>query len=60
MPILFDDPARCPQFEACVSDRRVLVWDLYNEPGGDRPKESLPLMEAAFRWAARPPIRSSR
>jgi len=33
-------------------DRRVLAWDLYNEPGnnklGDR---SLPLVEAAFRWA---------
>ena len=59
-----DDPARWPQLEAYVSDvvrsfgsdRRVLVWDLYNEPGGDRPKESLPLVEAAFRWAraARP------
>ena len=54
-----DDPARWPQLEAYVndvvgafgSDRRVLVWDLYNEPGGDRPKESLPLVEAAFRWA---------
>ena len=37
-----DDPARWPQLEAYVSDlvgsfgndRRVLVWDLYNEPGG--------------------------
>ena len=54
-----DDPARWPQLEAYVSDvvgafgndRRVLVWDLYNEPGGDRPKESLPLVETAFRWA---------
>ena len=54
-----DDPARWPRLEAYVSDlvgsfgsdRRVLVWDLYNEPGGDRPKESLPLVEAAFRWA---------
>ena len=43
-----DDPARWPQLEAYVtdlvgsfgSDRRVLVWDLYNEPGGDRPKQS--------------------
>lgn len=38
-------------------DRRVLAWDLYNEPGnsnmGDK---SLPLLKAAFRWAreARP------
>ena len=54
-----DDPARWPQLEAYVgdvvgafgADRRVLVWDLYNEPGGDRPKKSLPLVEAAFRWA---------
>ena len=54
-----DDPALWPQLQAYVSDlvgsfgsdRRVLVWDLHNEPGGDRPKESLPLVEAAFRWA---------
>jgi hypothetical protein len=34
------------------NDRRVVVWDLYNEPGnsgmGDK---SLPLTEAAFNWA---------
>ncbi len=34
------------------ADRRVVFWDLYNEPGnsgmGDR---SLPLVEAAFAWA---------
>jgi hypothetical protein len=33
-------------------DRRIVVWDLYNEPGnsglGDR---SLPLVEAVFAWA---------
>jgi hypothetical protein len=33
-------------------DRRVLIWDLYNEPGqaglGER---SMPLVAAAFRWA---------
>ena len=29
-------------------DRRVLAWDLYNEPGGEL---SRPLMEAAFAWA---------
>ena len=48
-----------PQLEAyvsgvvgdCGSDRRVLVWDLHNEPGADRPKEGLPLVEAAFRRA---------
>lgn len=33
-------------------DRRIVIWDLYNEPGnsglGDR---SLPLVEAVFAWA---------
>jgi len=34
------------------ADRRVLVWDLYNEPGNSRMGEkSLPLAEAAFAWA---------
>ncbi len=28
-------------------DRRVVIWDLYNEPA----KTSLPLVEATFRWA---------
>jgi len=33
-------------------DKRVLVWDLYNEPGnGGLFTRSLPLMEAAFGWA---------
>jgi len=33
-------------------DERVLMWDLYNEPGNSRMGEkSLPLAEAAFRWA---------
>ncbi len=35
-----------------AEDRRILAWDLYNEPGnwpgGER---SLPLLEAAFAWA---------
>ena len=34
------------------NDRRVLIWDLYNEPGNSRMGEkSLPLAEAAFAWA---------
>jgi len=34
------------------NDRRVLIWDLYNEPGNSRMGEkSLPLAAAAFRWA---------
>ena len=34
------------------NDKRVLVWDLYNEPGnGGLGYDSLPLVEAVFRWA---------
>jgi hypothetical protein len=33
-------------------DRRILFWDVYNEPGRDGMDEkSLPLVEAAFEWA---------
>ena len=33
-------------------DRRVLAWDLYNEPGNEgRGPRSLPLLRAAFEWA---------
>jgi hypothetical protein len=33
-------------------DKRILIWDLYNEPGNSRMGEkSLPLAEAAFAWA---------
>ncbi len=42
---------------ALRSDRRILMWDLYNEPGNsDRGSASLPLVKAAFEWAraARP------
>lgn len=48
------DPAAWPRLEAYVrdvvstfaKDSRVLAWELYNEPSA-----SLPLVEAAFRWA---------
>lgn len=34
------------------NDERVMVWDLYNEPGNSGMGEkSLPLVEAAFKWA---------
>ncbi len=34
------------------NDERVLMWDLYNEPGNSRMgAKSLPLAEAAFGWA---------
>ena len=32
-------------------DRRIVVWDLYNEPGNGMDSKSQPLMEAAFAWA---------
>ncbi|HDY65321.1 MAG TPA: hypothetical protein ENH84_03690, partial [Phycisphaerae bacterium] len=35
-----------------AGDKRILIWDLYNEPGNSRMGEkSLPLAEAAFAWA---------
>jgi hypothetical protein len=48
------DRAAWPKLERYVkdmvgsvaADRRVLAWELYNEPS-----ESLPLVEAAFQWA---------
>jgi len=33
-------------------DRRILLWDLYNEPGNSAMhNQSLPLLEASFAWA---------
>ncbi|MEK7686193.1 MAG: 1,4-beta-xylanase [Verrucomicrobiota bacterium] len=35
-----------------AQDRRVLIWDLYNEPGNSNLcDKSLPLVEATFAWA---------
>ena len=35
-----------------ANDERVLIWDLYNEPGNsDLGDKSLPLVEATFVWA---------
>src|SRR5512147_1007941 len=37
---------------AFASDRRILMWDLYNEPGNSGlGKKSLPLLEKVFEWA---------
>ena len=34
------------------NDERVLMWDLYNEPGNnEKGNESLPLLENVFEWA---------
>jgi hypothetical protein len=49
-----------PKLEECVkavvgghrNDARVVVWDLYNEPGNSgMGNDSLPLVEACFGWA---------
>jgi hypothetical protein len=33
-------------------DKRILLWDLYNEPGnGDKKEASVPLVRHVFRWA---------
>ena len=47
-----------------AADERVLIWDLYNEPGNSNlGEQSLPLVEAAFAWAreagARQPLTTS-
>jgi hypothetical protein len=54
------DPAQWPRLEDYVSgvldqfadDERVLIWDVYNEPGNEGLiTNALPLLDAAFRWA---------
>lgn len=53
------DPSQWPPLETYVRDvvgafghdERIVVWDLYNEPGNGMEGSSLPLVEAAFRWA---------
>ncbi len=53
-------PETWPQLERYVKDTvgafarddRVLVWDLYNEPGNEgQGNKSLPLLKKAFQWA---------
>ena len=54
---MVNDPAAHPQLEKYLktfierfkNDRRVAIWDIYNEPSGS--KESLILVEKVFRWA---------
>jgi hypothetical protein len=54
------NPREWPRLEGYVKDlvgtfgkdARVLAWDLYNEPdNGHLGDQSLPLLEATFRWA---------
>jgi hypothetical protein len=55
-----EDPLEWPRLREFVRDvvgalrhdRRVLLWDLYNEPGNSgRGNASLPLLQCAFEWA---------
>ena len=57
---LADDTEAWPRLEkyarsvvgAFARDRRILLWDVYNEPGNsDRGEKSLPLLHFAFAWA---------
>ena len=54
------DPSKFPELKKYVqdvmtafkSDQRILLWDLYNEPGNSGKKEkSLPLLKSIFSWA---------
>jgi hypothetical protein len=55
-----NDPAQWPRLEKYVTgvisayraDERILLWDLYNEPGNVNQNErSLPLLKETFEWA---------
>jgi hypothetical protein len=55
-----DNAANSPVLEKYVkdvlkrfaNDKRVLLWDLYNEPGNsDKGSRSLPLLKSVFKWA---------
>src|SRR5262249_55113296 len=59
-PKCVTDPKTWPRLEKYVKgvltafkdDPRVLLWDLYNEPGNTKLGEkSLPLVQEVFRWA---------
>ncbi|WP_255484809.1 cellulase family glycosylhydrolase [Mucilaginibacter sp. X5P1] len=55
-----EDPANYPGLEKYVKDilttfghdKRILLWDLYNEPGNSgKGEKSLPLLKKVFAWA---------
>ncbi len=57
---IVNDPAQWAELDAYVrdvvgafaDDHRVLMWDLYNEPGNnDQGAKSLPLVKSVFEWA---------
>jgi hypothetical protein len=54
------DPANFPELEKYVKDvmssfahdKRILLWDLYNEPGNSGKRDStMPLLQKTFEWA---------
>ncbi len=54
------DASKFPALEVYVkdilntfkNDKRILLWDLYNEPGNsDKGNASLPLLQSVFNWA---------
>ncbi len=64
---LVTDKAAWPDLEKYVkdmvgtftNDRRIVLWDLYNEPGNSgMGNKSLPLVEASSRGRAKPAPRS--
>lgn len=55
-----DNAANSPVLEKYVkdvlkrfaNDKRILLWDLYNEPGNsDKGNKTLPLLKSVFKWA---------
>jgi hypothetical protein len=59
-PKVVNDPKNWGRLETYVTDvvttfgkdKRVLAWDLYNEPGNEKQvNRSLPLLQATFAWA---------
>lgn len=58
-PKVGDDPSQWGRLEEYVKgvlsrfahDERILLWDLYNEPGTGRQNASLPLLKKVFQWS---------
>ena len=59
-PKVVNDPESWPRLECYVTDilktfakdNRIVLWDLYNEPGNEKQvNKSLPLLKEVFAWA---------
>ena len=57
--MLYDDPSLMTVLEAYVkdilrtfkNDKRIVLWDLYNEPGNSGyQNKSMPLLKNVFQW----------